>query len=294
MPLNFGIRPFDFLDFFKMIEKGQLDITNTSYIDVTRASLQDEFQHFEITADLVYVLPGLLTADVIQQLNEFKIANNYSCSVHLPLWSIELTSPNAYIKKASINCLVETIELMKPLDPVCWVVHATGELISEFTRDLQHIPSYAKTFMNNQFASTAQESLEQIIDRTNIPSRKLAVENVEFPFQIMEECLESLNLGVCFDTGHLLAGYSGEWENSVVDFFDTYHDRIVELHLHDGTKPRIDHKPLGQYDLPVRELLERLLDKKFSGPVVFELNLNEVEESITYIKKNVPEALIHS
>ena len=72
MHISFGIRPFELEDFFRMIEQGQLDITKCNYIDVLLASLQNKFQHFEVTADLAYVLPGLLTKEVIQQLKEIK------------------------------------------------------------------------------------------------------------------------------------------------------------------------------------------------------------------------------
>lgn len=104
MGLCFGVRPFEFQDFIGMIQKGQLDITSVNYTDVVKNSLQGNFHHFEITADLAYVLPRLLNKDVIDQLNEFRISNNYTCSVHLPLWSIEIASPNVHIRKASIEC----------------------------------------------------------------------------------------------------------------------------------------------------------------------------------------------
>ena len=289
MGLCFGIRPFEFQDFIGMIETGKLDISSLNYTEVVRNSLQNKFQHFEVTGDLAYVLPGLLSNDEINHLAEFKNRNKYTCSVHLPLWAIELASPNEYIKNASIECIVEAIEQTKILDPLCWVIHATGALISEFTRI--QLPSFAKIFMTRRFASTAQESLEQIIDKTNISPRKLAVENVEFPFREMDECIEALDLSVCFDTGHLLAGYSGEWNGGVLDFFETYHDRIIEFHLHDGKKPRIDHKPLGEGDLPVRKLFEKLLEVDFTGPIVFEVDLYEVEKSMAFIKENIPEVL---
>jgi sugar phosphate isomerase/epimerase len=287
--LCFGVRPFEFQDFIGMIENGKIDISSVNYTDVVQDSLQNKFRHFEVTGDLTYVLPGLLTSDTINQLKEFKNRNKYTCSVHLPLWGIELASPNEYIKNASIKCLVNAIEQTKILDPICWVIHATGALISEF-KSIQ-LPNFAKSFMTRIFASTAQESLEQIIDQTNVSSRKLAVENIDFPFREMEECIEALDLSICFDTGHLLAGYSGEWEGGVIEFFQTYHKRIVEFHLHDGTKPGIDHRPLGEYDLPVQELLAKLLEVNFTGPIVFELNLDEVEKSLKFIKEKIPEAL---
>lgn len=98
-----------------------------------------------------------------------------------------------------------------------------------------------------------------------------------------------MDLSICFDTGHLLAGFSGQI--SIMEFIDKYYDRIIELHLHDGKFPRIDHKPLGKYDLPVRELLLKLLEKNFAGPLIYELNLPEAIKSMDYIKNNIPEAL---
>lgn len=288
MKFRFGVRPFEFQDFVHMIENGKLDISNVSYLDVAKKSIEMvNFQHFEFTADLVYVLPGLITKEVINQVKEFKDNNNYSCSVHLPLWAIELASPNEKIKSASTDCLIEIIELTMQLKPECWIIHPTGALTSEFTR--LNLPNFAKDFMTNHFVNIASQSLEAILDNTGVSSQKIAVENVEFPFSSMVETIENLDLSICFDTGHLLAGFSGKWNDGVIEFIETYQDRIVELHLHDGTEPRIDHKPLGRYDLPVRELFKTLIDVKFTGPLVFEINLSEIIESINYIKKFVPE-----
>ncbi|MFX0184327.1 MAG: TIM barrel protein, partial [Candidatus Hodarchaeota archaeon] len=177
------------------------------------------------------------------------------------------------------------------LNPICWIIHATGSLIAELSR--LDLPSFPKKFMISRFSSVALESIEKILDQTNIPSRKLAVENVEFPFRAMEDVLETLDLSICFDTGHLIAGFSGEWENGEKEFFESYQDRIVELHLHDAFRNsgKDGHKPLGKCDLRVRELLITLLDKQFSGPIVFELTLEGVRESMNFIRLNVPEAL---
>lgn len=291
MTLLLGIRPFEFEDFLKMIVDGRLDISQASYLDVLQTTLGNEFKHFEISADLAYVLPGLLTPSVVSDLREYKNAHKFSCSVHLPLWSIELASPIPHIQQASIDCMIESIELTKPLEPICWVIHATGGIMSEFT--LFELPEFAKQLMSKTFADRASESLAQILDKTNIDSRQLAVENVEFPFQAMDDLLEDLDLGICFDTGHILAGYSGSWgENGVVEFLETYKERIVEVHLHDGaTSPRFDHKPLGHGNLPVKELLVGLSEAEFAGPVVFELSTEGVWESMEYMRKHIPEII---
>ena len=78
MVLNFGIRPFEFTDFIKMIEEGNLNISKVNYCDVVYSSFLDNeisFYHFEITCDLAYVIPGFFSEDVILQLNEFKMKN---------------------------------------------------------------------------------------------------------------------------------------------------------------------------------------------------------------------------
>ncbi len=169
------------------------------------------------------------------------------------------------------------------------MIHATGAFVSEFTQI--NLPELGKVFLNQQLANLAKESLEEILIQTEIAPRKLAVENVEFPFDQMEECIEELDLSICFDTGHLMAGFSGYLDGGVLEFVEKYYNRIIELHLQDGRLPRIDHKPLGYFDLPVKELLNDLLERNFKGPIIFELNPEEVNESILYIKKNIPNAL---
>lgn len=292
MPLNFGIRPFEFSDFILMIGQGTIDVTKVDYCDIVVSSFKQNgnlFRHFEVTCDLAYILPGFFNSEVMERLNKFRIKNNYTCSIHLPLWGIELASPNTYIRKGSIDCITNSIEITKILDPICWVIHATGSLVSEFTR--MNLPDIGKQFMHYHFANTAEESLNHILETTGIDSRKLAVENVEFPFRNMEDCLETLNLSICFDTGHLLAGYSGKWDRGTIEFIDMYYDRIVELHLHDGMTPRIDHKALGNFNLAVKDLLNNLLEKNFKGPIVFEQTPKEIEESIAFIRNVIPKAI---
>ncbi|NHJ49325.1 MAG: sugar phosphate isomerase/epimerase [Asgard group archaeon] len=287
MPLKFGNRPFDFSDFFTLIMNGKIDLSNINYIDVMRNSIDAGFKHIEITGDLPYVLPGILSPDEIDQLVEIKKKENVSFSVHLPLWGIEPAAFSEHIRDGSVNTLVECIELTKPLEPICWVLHPTGALTVEFMT--MNLPDFAKGLIASQFSSFAEESIRKLLDKTGISSRKLAVENIEFPFEEMESIIEENDLSICFDTGHLLAGFSGDIK--ILDFIDRYFDRITELHLHDGAFPRIDHKPLGKHDLPVKELLLKLNDKKFSGPLVFELTLKEAQESMDFIKKHVPEIL---
>ncbi|MBD3190666.1 MAG: TIM barrel protein [Candidatus Heimdallarchaeota archaeon] len=287
MKLLFGNRPFDFTDFFDVVQKTNFDLSKLNYIEVMKKSLEAGFKHIEITGDLIHVLPGLLTEETIDQLVAIKKEKNLSYSVHLPLWGIEPAAFSPQIRKGSVEVFEECINFTKPLDPICWVVHPTGALTVEFLH--MGLPEFAQGFLVNFFQGYAEEVLKDLLDRTGISSRKLAVENIEFPFKNIASTIEELDLGICFDTGHLLAGFSGEM--SVLEFVDTYYDRLVELHLHDGAYPRVDHKPLGSYDLPTRELLLDLQERKFTGPLVFELTFKGALDSMEYIRKNIPEVL---
>ncbi len=285
--LLFGTRPFEFTDFFFLFQDGKLDFSKLNFIEVVKRHMDAGFKHFEINGDLIHVLPGIITPEIIDALVEFKKRNDISFSVHLPLWAIEPAAFAGQIRKASLEVFGECIELTKPLDPICWVVHPTGALTVEFIN--MNLPEFAQGLMMQQFTGHAAEVIQQLIEKTGIPSQKIAVENIEYPFDVMYPIIEKLNLSICFDTGHLLAGFSGKM--GVLEFTDRYFDRIIELHLHDGAFPRIDHKPLGQHDLPVRELLLKLKEKKFQGPLVYELSLEEAIQSMDYVKKNVPEVL---
>ncbi len=283
MNLIFGSRPFDFEDLFQVIKRSGLDAINKSYLEVLNKHLEAGFHHFEINADLHHVFPGMFSSETIHDLKTFLEKHDVTFSVHLPLWAIE---PSAFCKKirvASVDCLVDAINTFSPLNPTSWVLHLTGALASEFSRI--PLPDQYKILTMKSFADRARESLLELLEKSGINSRTLAIENVEFPFKLYEPLLEELDLGVCFDTGHLLAGYSGDWD--VMEFYEGYKDRIIEIHLHDGQYPGIDHQPLGKHDLPVKKFISTLARDQFQGPIVFELSLKDAIDSWNYIKKVV-------
>ena len=287
MTLLFGHRPFDFSDFFNLVMTGEIDFSSLNYIDVMKKSLEAGFKHIEITGDLPDTLPGILTEETIEQLIEIKKKENITYSVHLPLWAMEPGAFSKRIRTGTTQAFIDCIELTKPLDPVCWVMHPTGTLTVEFIN--MGLPDFAKGLIIQQFVSNAEEVIKETLNGTDIDSAKIAIENIEFPFESYIPFIEKYNLSICFDTGHLLAGYSGELK--VMEFIEKFYDRIIELHLHDGRNPKIDHKPLGEYDLPEKQLLMFLKERNFSGPLVYELTLSEAIASMKYLDSNFQEVL---
>jgi sugar phosphate isomerase/epimerase len=148
-----------------------------------------------------------------------------------------------------------------------------------------------------QFQHNAMFSLQQILAETGLSSRRLAVETIEFPFDLTFEMASALDLSICLDSGHLLAGFSGQ-----IDLFDALEQalpRLGEVHLHDcprpaaGDKPAygLDHQPLGKGDLDLPRLLDRLDKAGFAGPVIFELTIPQSLASLQTIRAERPALL---
>jgi sugar phosphate isomerase/epimerase len=193
-----------------------------------------------------------------------------------------------------VEAIVETLRATQPLEPEVYVLHATGALAAEFYN--MQISELARAFLLRQFQSGARASLEQILMETGIPSRRIAIETIEFPLDLTLELADELDLSLCLDTGHVLAGFPGWY-----DFFDVLEKclpRLAEVHLHDSLlMPEgkrgygEDHKPLGHGDLELAHLLDSLSAAHFNGPLIFELQLEEALESLKVVKQIRPQVL---
>jgi len=307
--MRFGIQPLQFIDVMNLIAgRRSVDLSKFNfpqirevamklfdYPQLCKSVIKGGFRVIELTLDIDYILPGYLDEKRIKRFVEIKKEEEIAYTVHLPLWSIELASPNEYIRRASVESLVHSIEVAKVLEPECYVLHSTGALAAEFTQ--LNLPENYKELVNRYMLSYSAKSIEEILSKIDIPPRKLALENVGFPFRLTRETVDQFDLSICFDTGHLLAGYCGEY--SVMEFLNEHWDRIVEIHLHDGFHRkkngmvvRRDHLPLGSGDLPVSEFMERLDKGGFKGPIVFELPFNEAKRSLKTIRKKYPRVVI--
>jgi sugar phosphate isomerase/epimerase len=245
------------------------------------------FKLIEIGGDLSIFLPHTFEVKAIQELASVKDELNLSYTVHLPLWSVEPSTPLTPVRKGSVDALIDIVNKTKPLDPEKYVVHATGALAAEFYR--MQIPDGTKMIVLRQFQSASRESLRTLLSETGLPSRKLAVETIEFPFDLTLELAEELDLSICLDTGHVLVGFSGPL--TIQEALARSLPRLGEVHLHDGPwqgpDRKIgygkDHKPLGAGDLNVKVFLDELENSNFNGPIIFELNLEDAVSSLEKI-----------
>jgi sugar phosphate isomerase/epimerase len=294
--MRFGIQPFEFSGIVSMVtEDGTLDLSRLSAASIVKRCIKKGFRVIELGLDLGYVIPGSINKESIRELIKIKKEEKIVYTVHLPLWSIEPASPNEFIRKASVDVLADAVRLCEPLDPEVYVVHATGSLAAEFSR--LEVDEFYREFIGSQMGNIAEKSIRELLSKTNLEPNRLAVETVEFPFKFMRGIIDRLDLSICFDTGHLLAGYSGTYP--FMGFLHDNFDRIANIHFHDGfcedkgngQKIVKDHLPLGKGKLPIVEMLDFLDRQKYTHPLVFELTLAEATQSIETIRKQFPKAL---
>ena len=292
--MQFGITALDWSTVMsQLFSQGTLDFSQFNYAEIMRITHDQGFSLMELTLDIGYVLPGALSEHQIANLLTVKEELDLTYTAHLPLWSIELCSPNPFIREASVDCLADAIEIAESLNPEIYVLHNAGWLGAEFG-EFDITPQY-KPYLFEVLSSLAEQSIKDLLQRTGLPSQKIALESINFPFEFTWRIAERLDTTICLDTGHILSGQSGSTD--LLDFVDRYHSRLSEIHLHDGAvKPMeekrfsyFDHKVLGKGDLPIVDFLYALEERGFDGPVIFELNREEALESLKVIRKLLPD-----
>lgn len=270
-------------------------ITTFDHARLVKGLADQGFNPIELGGDLGMFIPNAYSPGSIEKLAALK-SGGLSYTLHLPLWSVEPSTPLTPVRRGSVEALVDTIQATRPIEPEVYVLHATGALAAEFYN--MQISEMARTLILRQFQAGARASIRTLLDETGLPSRRLAIETIEFPLDLTLELAEEFDLSVCLDSGHVLAGFPG-W----FDFFDVLEKllpRLAEVHLHDSKKMPEgvrgygeDHKPLGQADLELGRLLDRLAAANFSGPLVFELKVDEALESLKVIQAVRPQYLVH-
>jgi sugar phosphate isomerase/epimerase len=254
------------------------------------------FNLIELGGDLMLFFPQAYSRPSVEKLSQLKIEKDLEYTVHLPLWSVEPSTLLQPVRSGSVSVLIDIVKATLPLYPRRYVLHTTGALASEFYN--MRLPDLGKTVILKQFQTNAIQSIRELLAETGLESRKLAVETIEFPFDLTYEIAETLDLSICLDTGHVMVGFSGAVE--LFGVLEKVLPRLGEVHLHDGPWQGLDRKigygkdhcPLGTGDVDVPRLLMRLEETGFSGPIIFELSIPQAKQSLDYIRKVYPKALL--
>ena len=165
------------------------------------------------------------THELVHDLRQIGEAQAITYNVHLPT-DLALTHPDEQVCRRSCRIVKTFVTLLTPLTPTVYVLHLPPTDKIQSGRDLL------------AWQRRAGKSLEDILEN-GLPPRRLALENLFFPFEWLTPLVEAFDLGICLDIGHLALQ-----EADLEAFLGNFGRRILIAHLH-GLREGKDHGPLG-------------------------------------------------
>ena len=291
--MRFGITPLEaesFKKIFKPEMGGFINFSEVHFSDIILNVIESGFQHCEISLDLFEILPIEIDSEEKKRIKNLKKEFDITFSAHFPIYSVELSSPNKFIREASVQSCIDSFNKFKFLEPdiEVFVIHPTGSFTASI--GVLGLDSKASELVYQILTNYAIQSVKKIIKETKLPEQKIAIENIEYPFEKTIEIINKLKgTKLCIDTAHFLGGFSGDID--LIEITNKYLDITSEIHLQDYSDdyPSPDHVALGRgKDFPIEFL--RIINKyNFKGPIVFELGYKQAIESLEFIKKHTPE-----
>lgn len=167
-------------------------------------------------------------------------ADGLSYTVHLPL-DTRLGSSDESERIASVGKCRRVMQLMGPIHPFAWILHLHGDYRGDPPTD-----DPARWLEQNR------RSLTELLNPTAVNPRNVCVETLDYDFNLVAGLVESFDLSVCLDIGHLLV-----YGRDVAAHLNRWFDRARVFHIHGVMADGMDHVSL-EY-LPAG-LLENLSD----------------------------------
>ncbi len=178
---------------------------------------------------------NLPDAQVIGQLRDIASAHDLTYTVHFPL-DVYPGSRDRGQREQAVDTFVRIMEIAHDLDPFAYVLHLTPDLFG-------CVPSLDVP----RWLDAMDESLSQLLSRTQVDPRMLCAETLSYPFDLVMPLVQEHDLAVTLDIGHIwLMGYDQQHA------CNTLLERTRICHLHGVSAPHAeggtDHLGLGYGD----------------------------------------------
>jgi sugar phosphate isomerase/epimerase len=188
-------------------------------------------------------------------------------NVHLPT-DIFLGDADPHVRQESQHTVFRFYERTLPLNPEVYVLHLDSKNADG-----------RKNSNWNAWLDRMSESVARLLDGGMNP-RRLAVENLEYPMEIVLPIIDSFGMGVCLDIGHMLRyGYH------LARQLDHLLEESIMVHLH-GVKDGVDH--LGVEWIPEEQwrLICRALKSYRRGVSLEVFSLDHLISSLERIRQS--------
>jgi sugar phosphate isomerase/epimerase len=225
------------------------------------------FRHVELALDNRFMMPGGANDSVIQELLEIRKTEGVSYSAHLPMYDMSFMSLNERARRATLDCLKESIIATEPLEITGYVLHPNRFV--EYEIAILPLAMSAKRRIFKYIMEKGSRGLSELIDATGNPRKILLEPDCAIPFDaIVGPLIEEYDVGICLDYGDLIT-----YKIDPYAFFDNHHERIREIHFHDvAPKYKIDHLPLGGGSSEWEKFIKHITrENRFDGVLLLEM-----------------------
>lgn len=164
-----------------------------------------------------------------------------SYTVHLPM-DTRLGSADEVERIESVGKCRRVMEPMAPVAPFAWILHLHG--------DRRGNPPTDEPV---RWIEQNRRSLAELLDTTTVKPQEICIETLDYDFGLVAGLVETFDLSVCLDIGHLLV-----YDRDVGAHLDRWLDRARVFHVHGVRADGADHVDLGH--LP-EGLLENMADR---------------------------------
>lgn len=201
----------------------------------------------------------------IDELSLLSKEFDLSYNIHLPI-DISFGNRDPVVRQHAVETILHVLELASPLFPSTCTLHLS---YGEASREKEKVTKWQEL---------TYETIKQLIN-FGVKAEEISIENLNYPFEWVEDIVRVFNFNICMDIGHLII-----CGKDIKTFFDSYSDNISIIHLH-GVENGHDHISLER--LPeerVREIMEIL--KKFKKVVSIEVfSYDTLATSLEFLEK---------
>jgi sugar phosphate isomerase/epimerase len=196
------------------------------------------------------------------------IAGSFKVTCHAPM--VNLAACEEKRRRENVNEMIAAINFSLEKGATQFVVHlaASDEGLFSF------IPWPKKSISHKLIQEAGEKSFHEITEYFKAMNLIYGLENLtrhEPGFQDPKDFahLFKNNVGLVIDTVHAIS-----WRLDPVRLIELYQKHLVEVHLTDGTGQGkvVKHYALGDGNVPLSRVIQKLQEIEFSGPVVIEVD----------------------
>ena len=209
---------------------------------------------------------ALPSKSVITELSKLAKDFDLTYNVHLPT-DISISDQDPKRQIQAVETMIRVMELVYPLSPSALTLH------------LPYVEGFFQDYTVKSWQDRVRDNLEKILTAA-VSKDKIAIETLDYSFELVDDIIVDLDLKICMDLGHLMVH-----GHDIQKVFNKYASRTPIIHLH-GVENDHDHLTLERLPVKLIEPILRIL-KRFAGVVSLEIfSFKNLNSSLKFLENH--------